>query len=54
MMTQTHPDPEISKVEQAALNDPAVMAAVREAKAGDRAELRTRQLPGGNDDPDTP
>jgi hypothetical protein len=51
-MTLERPDPDVSKAEQAALEDPAVMAAVREAKNGDRTELHFRPAweNGGLDD----
>jgi hypothetical protein len=39
----------ISALELAALRDPAVMAAVAEAKTGDRAALRRRPAPGSRE-----
>lgn len=39
----------ISAVELAALRDPAVRAAVTEAKAGDRSKLRRRPAPGSRE-----
>lgn len=42
----------ISPVELAVLQDPAVMAAVKEAKTGDRGRLRRRPLPEGQEDED--
>jgi hypothetical protein len=39
----------ISPVELAALRDPAVMAAVAEAKTGDRSALRRRPAPGSRE-----
>jgi hypothetical protein len=39
----------ISLVELAALRDPAVMAAVAEAKTGDRSSLRRRPAPGSRE-----
>jgi hypothetical protein len=40
----------ISAVELAALRDPAVRAAVAEAKSGDRSKLRRRLTPGNLED----
>lgn len=40
----------ISPLELAALRDPAVMAAVREAKTGDRSALRRRPIPDSEED----
>lgn len=40
----------ISPLELAALRDPAVMAAVAEAKTGDRSALRRRRTPGTQED----
>ena len=40
----------ISAVELAALRDPAVRAAVTEAKSGDRTKLRRRPAPGSRED----
>jgi len=40
----------ISPLELAALRDPAVMAAVAEAKTGDRSALRRRPAPGTQED----
>lgn len=40
----------ISPLELAALRDPAVMAAVAEAKTGDRSALRRRSAPGDQED----
>ena len=40
-------DGTISPVELLALNSPAVMAAIREAKSGDRSQVRRRVLPPG-------
>lgn len=38
----------VSAVELAALRDPAVRAAIAEAKAGDRTKLRRRPAPGSH------
>jgi len=40
---------EISDLERAVLDDPVVMAAVTEARAGDRSQLRYRELPSDDD-----
>jgi hypothetical protein len=40
----------ISPLELAALRDPTVMAAVREAKTGDRSVLRQRPIPDSEED----
>lgn len=40
----------ISPLELAALRDPAVIAAVTEAKTGDRSALRRRPAPGNQED----
>ena len=43
----------ISALELAALRDPAVMAAVTEAKTGDRSTLRRRPAPGSREELDS-
>jgi hypothetical protein len=47
-MSDETTSPEISALEAAALADPAVMAAVREARLGDRSRLQARPLPEGD------